>query len=69
MNCEHQNLIPIEYIYGKRSYSDGVKESSGAYIDWTSNIINAHVCRVTKLYCPKCQNIWRVPSDTPDQLP
>lgn len=59
--CLHQ-WIPVEFIAGCRRYQD-----DSVTIDWTSNIINAHYLRVTKLYCPKCNTFVMLPSDASDK--
>lgn len=61
--CYHNSLIPIEHIYGRRCYNN-----SGLYIDWNSNMINAHVSRVTKLYCPTCGCQFNLSSDAEDKI-
>lgn len=60
-NCHHV-WIPVEFIAGCRRYQD-----DKVTIDWSSNIINAHYLKVTKLYCPKCQTFVSVPSDASDK--
>jgi len=62
--CYHDSLIPIEYAYGVRRYNN-----SGLYIDWNYNVINAHVSRVTKLFCPVCGCQFPVNSGAEDKLP
>lgn len=55
--CNHV-WIPVEYVAGARRYQqDQVTK------DWSSNIINAHYLRVTKLWCPRCNRFLQVPSD------
>lgn len=53
--CNHPRLVPIEYQAGRRCYSGNTM-----YIDYMSNIINAHILRVTKLYCPDCNSIIEI---------
>lgn len=60
-DCSHQ-WVPIEFLAGKRVY-----QADSMYIDWTANIINAHILRVTKLYCAKCDSQREVPSDSQDK--
>ena len=60
-DCNHPTLLPLEYQAGKRTWQDG-----NWYIDWTANIINAHLIRVSKYWCPDCDSIIQPPSDTPD---
>jgi len=59
--CNH-SWIPIEWIAGKRVY-----EQNSMYKDWTSNIINAHLLRATKLFCPLCGEQRDVPGDEKDE--
>lgn len=60
-SCFHHTVFPIEYIYGCRRWNQGKP-----YIDWSSNIINAHVSRVSKVYCPDCGYQFDLPSDSED---
>lgn len=64
MNCPHKNLIIYEQVAGKRAYH---KQPFKEYIDWHSNIINAHYLRVTKYYCTQCKAIIDAPSDAKDE--
>lgn len=56
IECLHTNLVPIEYLAGKRCYS-----GHSTFIDYESNVINAHVMRVSKLMCVDCQRVFDVP--------
>lgn len=42
--AQSKNLMPIEWVAGRRCYS-----GNSMYVDWTSNIINAHYIRITKV--------------------
>jgi acetone carboxylase gamma subunit len=59
--CTHPNLVPLQLVAGKRTWAEG-----RAYIDWTSNIINAHYLRVEEYYCPQCGAILCPPTSAPD---
>lgn len=56
--CPHQNLVPLEINVAKQSY-DG---EYGNKLDWGANIINAHIIRVTKFYCPNCRKVIQIPT-------
>lgn len=60
--CDHRHLVPIEYQAGRRCYS-----GKSSYVDMTSNIINAHILRVTKFYCPSCGHIVTIDVSEEDE--
>ena len=62
-NCQHPNLVPFMQVAGKR-----VWQGDSCYIDWTSNIINAHFLKVTKYYCPDCGQLINSPSEVKEDL-
>lgn len=64
VKCMHKNLVIFEQVAGKRAYH---KTPFREYIDWHSNIINAHVLRVTKYMCVNCREIILAPSDAKDE--
>jgi len=55
-------MKPFVYVAGKRVWAQ-----DRAYIDWTSNIINAHYLKVEKYYCPSCGAIIHAPSEIESQ--
>lgn len=57
-NCAHNNLIPCQFEFGKKSYSDELREHE--YIDWSSQLLSAHKVRVTHMYCPSCGKIIKI---------
>jgi hypothetical protein len=64
--CQHlHQWIPIEWQAGARRYNDrgGVTTQS---VDWSSNVINAHYLKATKIYCPECGAIRAIPSTADD---
>lgn len=50
--CNHRYLLGLEFVAGKRVF-----RGNAVYIDWTSNLVNAHMMKVTKYWCPKCNTI------------
>lgn len=56
--CKHPNLVVFEVVSGKRVY-----EANKCFIDWTSNIVNAHQLKVSKYWCPTCGKIIDAPKD------
>jgi hypothetical protein len=62
MSCIHLNKAPYEFRSGKIFLDD----EYGDKIDWRSNMINAHIIRVTKYICLDCLTIISVPLETGD---
>lgn len=62
MSCSHRNLLAYEYEMGCRKYGDKAEP----YMDWSSNVINAHRIRVRKFLCLDCREIITIPSDAKD---
>lgn len=60
MPCDHPNLVPYELRAGKVSYKETTNVNT-PIIDLESNIIGAHLLRVVKYYCPKCEEIITIP--------
>jgi hypothetical protein len=56
--CRHEHMKPFVSVAGKRVWGE-----DRCYIDWTSNVINAHYIKVIKYYCPSCGAIIHAPSD------
>lgn len=56
--CFHVGtLIPLEFICAKR----GFDQEFGYKYDWGSNVINAHLIRISKYYCSNCQEVIKIP--------
>jgi len=51
--CPHSSLVPLEVNFGKEFYPNGIK--MGKEIDWSSNIMGAHISRVITYYCANCK--------------
>ena len=74
--CTHPNLVPLEQVAGKNCRKDPLHNSDGIrtpfkdrieYVTWKDiNIINAHYLKVTKYWCPTCNEIIEPPSYTSD---
>ncbi len=59
--CPHTNLVPHTVIAGKQTW-----DKNQSFIDWSSNIINAHYLRVVKYYCPGCNQLIDAPKEATD---
>ncbi len=62
VDCLCTKLVIFEQRAGKRVMNDKLDY----YTDWTSNVINAHLIRVTKYMCVECKKIIKAPTDAED---
>ena len=55
--CQHPSLVPLEFTYGKVTFSKPPDPYSKVVVWDEWNIVACHRARVVKYYCPACKEV------------